>query len=55
MEHPKTSLELKSLGGITPLIMAVKMANQPMLNQLIAKNVDIAATDNEGMNVNKTL
>ena len=28
--------------------MCVKMANHSMLQQLIAKNVDIAATDNEG-------
>ena len=30
------------------MIMCVKMANHSMLQQLIAKNVDIAATDNEG-------
>ncbi|NP_001266228.1 neurogenic locus notch homolog precursor [Amphimedon queenslandica] len=48
LAYPKTSMELKSMGGVTPLIMCVKMANHPMLQQLITKNVDIAATDNEG-------
>ena len=48
LDYPKTSTELKSQGGVTPLIMCVKMANHSMLQQLIAKNVDIAATDNEG-------
>lgn len=38
------------MGGVTPLIMCVKMANHSMLQQLITKNVDIAATDNEGKN-----
>ena len=40
------------MGGVTPLIMCVKMASHSMLQQLITKNVDIAATDNEGKKTN---
>ena len=48
INHPKTDLNLKSDGGITPLMAAVKVANQYMLKLLIKKNADIAASDNDG-------
>ena len=43
----KCDLNLKSDGGVTPLMAAVKIANQFMVNQLI-KNVDISVTDHDG-------
>ena len=49
LEGSRTNLELKSHGGITLLMLAVKMGNNRVLQQLIAKNVEITATDNEGM------
>jgi ankyrin repeat protein len=49
--HPKTSIDMRSQGGITPLMMAVKMANQSILQQLLTKGAEIAATDNEGRTV----
>ena len=39
---------MKSHGGITPLMLAVKMGNNRVLQQLIAKNAEITATDAEG-------
>ena len=48
INHPKTDLNLKSDGGITPLMAAVKVVNQYMLKLLIKKSADIAATDNDG-------
>ena len=48
INHPKTDLNQKSDGGITPLMAAVKVVNQYMLKMLIKKNADIAATDNDG-------
>lgn len=48
VNHPRTDLNLKSDGGITPLIAAVKVVNQFMVKQLLKKNVDIGATDKDG-------
>ena len=48
LNHPKVDINLKSDGGITPLMAAVKVVNQFMVKQLLKKNVDIATTDNEG-------
>lgn len=48
MNHSRTNLNLKSDGGITPLIAAVKVVNQFMVKQLLKKNIDIGATDSEG-------
>lgn len=52
LDHPKTNIELKSQGGITPLMMAVKMLNQRMVKILVQRNAEIAAADNEGMRRN---
>ena len=48
LDHPKTNIELKSQGGITPLMMAVMMLNQNMVKILVQRNADIASTDSEG-------
>ena len=48
VNHPRADLNLKSDGGITPLIAAVKVVNQFMVKQLLKKNVDIGATDKDG-------
>ena len=48
MSYPKTDINLKSDGGITPLMEAVKFLNLYMVKQLIKKNADISATDYEG-------
>ena len=48
LDHPKTNIELKSQGGITPLMMTVMMVNQYMVKALVQRNADIAATDSEG-------
>lgn len=48
VNHPRTDINLKSDGGVTPLIAAVKVVNQFMVNQLLKKNVDIGTTDKDG-------
>ncbi len=53
MESPIINLELKSHGGITPLMLAVKMGNTRALQTLLAKNAEITATDIEGLFVHK--
>ena len=45
---PKTDVNLKSDGGITPLMDAVKSTNQYMVKQLVKKNADISLADYEG-------
>ncbi len=49
VNHPKTNLNLKCDGGLTPLMLAVKQCNQKLVRQLIKKNVDINTADSEGM------
>ena len=49
MESPIINLELKSHGGITPLMLAVKMGNTRALQMLLAKNAEITSTDIEGL------
>ncbi len=41
-------MNLKSDGGVTPLIAAVKVVNQFMVKQLLKKNVDISTIDKDG-------
>ena len=48
IDCPKINLELRSQGGITPLMLSVKMGNNRMVQQLIAKSAEITGTDNEG-------
>ena len=48
LDHPGTNLELKSKGGITPLMLAVKMVNNRMVHALVTKGVEISATDSDG-------
>ena len=45
---PKTDINLKCDGGITPLMDAVKSTNQYMVKQLVKKNADISLADDEG-------
>ena len=51
LEHPSTNLDLKSKGGITPLMLAVKMVNNHMVHALITKGVEISTTDSEGREI----
>ena len=44
----KTDINLKSDGGTTPLMDAVKATNIYMVKQLVKKNADISITDYEG-------
>lgn len=48
LDYPKTDINLKSDGGITPLMDAVKTTNMYMVKQLVKKNADISLTDYEG-------
>ena len=50
INQPKCNNDLKSDGGVTPLMAAVKIANQFMVNQLVncKKCVDVSMTDNDG-------
>ena len=48
LDYPKTDINLKSDGGITPLMDAVKTTNMYMVEQLVKKNADISLTDQEG-------
>ena len=45
----KTDINLKSDGGTTPLMDAVKATNSYMVQELIKKNADISIADYEGM------
>ena len=46
----ETDINLKSDGGTTPLMDAVKATNIYMVKQLVKKNADISITDCEGRN-----
>jgi ankyrin repeat protein len=48
LDFPKTDINLKSDGGITPLMDAVKTTNMYMVKQLVKKNADISLADYEG-------
>ena len=48
INFPKTDINLKSDGGITPLMDAVKATNIFMVKQLVKKNADISIADYEG-------
>ena len=49
LDFPKTDINLKSDGGTTPLMDAVKSTNMLyMVKQLVKKNADISLTDYEG-------
>ena len=48
MSYPKTNINLKSDGSITPLMEAVKFLSFYMVKQLIKKNANISAIDYEG-------
>ena len=49
LDFPKTDVNLKSDGGITPLMDAVKTSNMYMVKQLVKENANISLTDYEGM------
>ena len=49
INFPKTDINLKSDGGITPLMDAVKTTNMFMVKQLVKKNADISIADYEGL------
>ena len=49
INFPKTDINLKSDGGITPLMDAVKTTNIYMVKQLVKKNADISIADYEGL------
>ena len=51
LDFPKTDINLKSDGGISPLMDAVKSTNMYMVKQLVKKSADISLTDYEGMYV----
>ena len=58
INFPKTDINLKSDGGITPLMDTVKTTNIYMVKQLVKKNADISIADYEGRyehNYNVTL
>ena len=48
ISNPKTDINLKSDGGTTPLMDAVKITNMYMVKQLVKKNADISLVDYEG-------
>ena len=48
LDFPKTDINLKSDGGTTPLMDAVKSTNMYMVKQLVKKSADISLTDYEG-------
>ena len=48
VSYPKTNINLKSDGSITPLMEAVKFLSFYMVKQLIKKNANISAIDYEG-------
>ena len=49
MNCPRTKINVKSDGGITPLMSAVKMVNGFMVKQLLKKDAEIiSSTDDEG-------
>ena len=48
LDFPKTDINLKSDGGTTPLVDAVKSTNMYMVKQLVKKSADISLTDYEG-------
>ena len=54
LDFPKTDINLKSDGGITPLMDAVKTTNMYMVKQLVKKNADISLTDYEGRYISRT-
>ena len=46
---PRTKINVKSDGGITPLMAAVKMVNGFMVKQLLKKDAEIiSSTDDDG-------
>ena len=53
INFPMTDINLKSDGGITPLMDAVKITNMYMVKQLVKKNADISLTDYEGKKIAK--
>ena len=48
LDFPKTDINLKSDGGTTSLMDAVKSTNMYMVKQLVKKSADISLTDYEG-------
>ena len=54
LDFPKTDINLKSDGGITPLMDAVKTTNMYMVKQLVKKNADISLADYEGRYTSRT-
>ena len=51
LDFPKTDINLKSDGGITPLMDAVKTTNMYMVTQLVKNNANISLTDSEGVHI----
>ena len=49
INSPKTDINLKSDGGITPLMDAVKTTTISMVKQLVKKSADISSADYKGL------